>query len=68
MAKAAPCRSPRRRTLLSALAQPRHLRASPPGTRQEKIGIFGAHKRAEALLAENSGLARPGAMSGCASR
>ena len=30
----------------------------PARTRQEKIGIFGAHKRAEALLTENSGLAQ----------
>jgi hypothetical protein len=30
----------------------------PGGRREEKVGIFGAHKRAESLLAENSGLAQ----------
>ena len=43
---------------------PRHAKAGPtaprvpvPSTKPEKIGIFGAQKRAAALLAENSGLA-----------
>jgi hypothetical protein len=30
----------------------------PGGRREEKVGIFGAHKRAESLLAENSGLSQ----------
>jgi hypothetical protein len=44
--------------------RPRHAKSEPaaPGvtvtsTKREKFGIFGAQKRAEALLAENSGLA-----------
>jgi hypothetical protein len=44
--------------------RPRHAKAEPAAprvpvtsTKPEKVGIFGAQKRAEALLAENLGLA-----------